>query len=61
MKDGRPVTFALHGFIEFKKALSPEQWTEFEAAAVNNPELLDAYPEAEFIWTAPLEDDPKFP
>lgn len=47
-----------NGFIEFKKALSPEQWTEFEAAAVNNPELLDAYPEAEFIWTAPLEDDP---
>jgi pimeloyl-ACP methyl ester carboxylesterase len=47
-----------NGFIEFKKALSLEQWTKFEAATVNNPELLDAYPEAEFIWTAPLEDDP---
>ncbi len=44
-------------WIRFKEALSPAQWAEFEAASVNQ-ELLDAYPEAERLGTAPLEDDP---
>jgi hypothetical protein len=29
----------------------------FEAQTVTNQDLLDAYPEAERIWTAPLADD----
>ena len=44
-------------WIRFKEALMPAQWAEFEAASVNQ-ELLDAYPEAERLGIAPLEDDP---
>jgi pimeloyl-ACP methyl ester carboxylesterase len=40
----------------FHQALTPAQWTEFEALTVNDPELLAAYPEAERWWTAPLTD-----
>ena len=45
-------------WIEFKKALPPDQWETFQTLTVTNPELLAAYPDAEFIWTAPLETDP---
>jgi pimeloyl-ACP methyl ester carboxylesterase len=44
-------------WLRFQEALTPEQWAEFEAITVTNQELLDAYPEAERIWTAPLADD----
>ena len=42
----------------FHQALTPAQWTQFEALTVNDPELLAAYPEAERWWTAPLTDAP---
>jgi len=45
-------------WIRFHEALTPAQWAQFEALTVKNQELLDAYPEAEQWWTAPLEDDP---
>jgi pimeloyl-ACP methyl ester carboxylesterase len=45
-------------WLEFKQRLSPGQWAEFEALTVTNRELQDAYPEAERLWTAPLERDP---
>jgi pimeloyl-ACP methyl ester carboxylesterase len=41
----------------FQEALTPAQWAEFEALTVTNQELLDAYPEAERWYTAPLADD----
>jgi pimeloyl-ACP methyl ester carboxylesterase len=43
---------------QFKEILTPEQWAEFEASTLENRELLEAYPEAERLWTAPLEDTP---
>ena len=42
----------------FQQALTPAQWKEFEAQTVTNQELLDAYPESEQWWTAPLPDTP---
>ena len=45
-------------WLRFKEALTPAQWTEFEALTVTNQELREAYPEAERLWTAPLADDP---
>jgi pimeloyl-ACP methyl ester carboxylesterase len=44
-------------WLQFQKALPPDQWQVFEAQTVTNQDLLDAYPEAERIWTAPLADD----
>ena len=44
-------------WLRFKEALTPAQWAEFEALTVTNQELLDAYPEAERWYTAPLADD----
>ncbi|MFM0167891.1 alpha/beta fold hydrolase [Paraburkholderia sediminicola] len=41
----------------FHEALAPAQWAQFEALTVKNQEMLDAYPEAEQWWTAPLDDD----
>ncbi|SAL76584.1 acyl-CoA esterase [Caballeronia arvi] len=45
-------------WLRFHEALPPAQWKTFEALTVKNQELLDAYPEAEQWWTAPLVDDP---
>lgn len=45
------------GWLRFQEVLTPEQWEVLENSTVNNPELLEAYPEAERIWTAPLADD----
>lgn len=42
---------------EFRNALSADEWAVFEKLTVENPELLAAYPEAEFVWTAPLAND----
>jgi pimeloyl-ACP methyl ester carboxylesterase len=44
-------------WLRFKEALPPAPWAEFEALTVTNQELLDAYPEAERWYTAPLADD----
>lgn len=44
-------------WLRFHEALPPAQWNTFEALTVKNQELLDAYPEAEQWWTAPLESD----
>lgn len=44
-------------WLRFQEALPPEQWAVFEALTVTNQELLDAYPEAERWYTAPLADD----
>jgi len=44
-------------WLRFHEALAPAQWEKFEALTVKNQELLDAYPEAEQWWTAPLADD----
>jgi pimeloyl-ACP methyl ester carboxylesterase len=44
-------------WLRFQEALTPEQWAEFEALTVTNQEMLDAYPEAERWYTAPLADD----
>ncbi|MDQ3694869.1 MAG: alpha/beta hydrolase [Chloroflexota bacterium] len=41
----------------FQGALTPAQWSEFEALTVTNRELQEVYPEAERLWTAPLADD----
>lgn len=43
---------------DFKKVLPPEDWVGFEKGTVENPELKAAYPEAEFLLTVPLADDP---
>jgi pimeloyl-ACP methyl ester carboxylesterase len=45
-------------WLRFMEVLTPAQWSEFEALTVVNQELQEAYPEAERLWTAPLEDDP---
>jgi pimeloyl-ACP methyl ester carboxylesterase len=42
----------------FREKLSPGDWAVFEQATVENPELKAAYPDAEFLLTAPLADDP---
>jgi pimeloyl-ACP methyl ester carboxylesterase len=44
-------------WLRFQEALTPDQWKVFEAQTVTNQDLLDAYPEAERMWTAPLADD----
>ena len=44
-------------WLRFQEAMTPAQWAEFEALAVTNQDLLDAYPEAERWSTAPLADD----
>jgi len=44
-------------WLRFQEALTPDRWAEFEALTVTNQELLDAYPEAERWYTAPLRDD----
>lgn len=42
----------------FKEVLPPASWAQFEASTLDNAELLAAYPEAERLWVAPLEDTP---
>jgi pimeloyl-ACP methyl ester carboxylesterase len=44
-------------WLRFQEALTPAQWAEFEALTVINQKLLDAYPETERWFTAPLADD----
>ena len=44
-------------WVRFKEALTPTQWEAFTALTVTNRELWEAYPEAERLFTAPLEDD----
>ena len=44
-------------WLRFQEAMTPDQWAEFEALTVTNQDLLDAYPEAERWFTAPLADD----
>jgi pimeloyl-ACP methyl ester carboxylesterase len=44
-------------WLRFQAALPREQWAKFEALTVTNQELLDAYPQAERWYTAPLKDD----
>lgn len=44
-------------WLRFREALTPAQWTEFEALTVTNQALQEAYPEVEQLWTAPLADD----
>ena len=44
-------------WLRFQEALTRAQWAEFEALTVTNQKLLDAYPEAERWYTAPLADD----
>ena len=45
-------------WLRFQEALTTAQWAEFEALTVTNQELLDAYPEAERWYTAPLRRTP---
>lgn len=42
----------------FREKLSVDDWAVFEQATVENPELEAAYPDHEFMLTAPLVDDP---
>lgn len=42
----------------FREVLSPDDWAVFEKGTVENPDLKAAYPDAEFLLTAPLADDP---
>ncbi len=44
-------------WLRFQETLTPAQWAEFEAITVTNQQMLDAYPEAERWYTAPLADD----
>jgi len=44
-------------WLRFQETLTPAQWAEFEALTVTNQQMLDAYPEAERWYTAPLADD----
>ena len=44
-------------WLDFQEALTPEQWAVSEALTVENQDLLEAYPEAERWFTAPLADD----
>jgi pimeloyl-ACP methyl ester carboxylesterase len=44
-------------WLRFKEALTTAQWAEFEALTVTNQPMLDAYPEVERWWTAPLAND----
>jgi pimeloyl-ACP methyl ester carboxylesterase len=43
---------------DFQGVLTPAQYRAFEASTLDNAELLEAYPEAERLWTAPLADTP---
>jgi pimeloyl-ACP methyl ester carboxylesterase len=38
----------------FREILPADDWAEFEQNTVENPELEAAYPDAEFVWTAPV-------
>jgi pimeloyl-ACP methyl ester carboxylesterase len=44
-------------WLRFQEALPTAQWPTFEAFTVHNQPLLDAYPDAEEWYTAPLKDD----
>lgn len=44
-------------WLRFQEAMTPGQWAEFEELTVTNQDLLEAYPEAERWYTAPLRDD----
>jgi pimeloyl-ACP methyl ester carboxylesterase len=44
-------------WLRFREALAPDEWAEFEAITVTNQDLIDAYPDAERWYTAPLADD----
>lgn len=44
----------------FRKAMTPEQWEEFNTLSVDKHDLLAAYPDAEILLTAPLDEDPSF-
>jgi pimeloyl-ACP methyl ester carboxylesterase len=41
-------------YLRFPEAMTPAQWAEFEASQMDKQELLEAYPEAEELWTAPM-------
>jgi len=41
---------------EFKKALSPQDWARFDAMQTDHAALLDVYPEAEILFTAPEDE-----
>jgi pimeloyl-ACP methyl ester carboxylesterase len=43
-------------YLRFPEAMTPAQWAEFEASQMDKQELLEAYPEAEQLWTAPMGD-----
>jgi pimeloyl-ACP methyl ester carboxylesterase len=45
-------------YLRFPEALTPAQWAEFEALQLDMQELLEAYPEAERLWTVPMADAP---
>jgi pimeloyl-ACP methyl ester carboxylesterase len=45
-------------YLRFPEAMTPAQWAEFEASQLDQQELLEAYPEAERLWTAPMGDAP---
>jgi pimeloyl-ACP methyl ester carboxylesterase len=45
-------------WVEFKQALTAEQWAIFEEISTENAELLAAYPEAEQLTPAPLDETP---
>jgi hypothetical protein len=44
-------------WLRFQENLTPAQWEQFESLTVTNKQMLDAYPEAERSYTAPLADD----
>ena len=44
---------------DFETVLTPAQYAAFEAATLDDDELLAAYPEAERLFTAPLADTPE--
>ena len=44
-------------WLRFQEALTPAQWPTFEAFTVHNQPMLDAYPDAEEWYTAPLKND----
>jgi pimeloyl-ACP methyl ester carboxylesterase len=44
-------------WLRFQEALTPDQWAVFEALTAENQDLVEAYPEAERWFTAPLADD----
>ena len=44
-------------WLRFQEALPPAQWPKFEAFTVTTSSMLDAYPDAERWYTAPLKND----